>query len=104
VEFLEDRRLLSAAPLPMGGGFPNPFPGEPFIHVNIPGPADAAPIVGNDPSAITDFNGFIGVAKVEGTGTDGEGNPLLWDVDLRFMQGVYQGADGHLHYGTFALV
>jgi hypothetical protein len=104
LELLEDRSLLSAAPLPIPGGFPNPFPGAPFVHFNFPGPADAQPIVGNDPSLITTFNGFIGVAHVEGTGKDGDGNVLLWDVDLRFMQGVYQGEDGNLHQGTFAFV
>jgi hypothetical protein len=59
---------------------------------------------GGDPSTITDFNGFIGAARVGGTGTDGHGNRLLWEVDLRFVDGVYRGVDGHLHDGTFAFV
>ena len=37
-------------------------------------------------------------------GTDGSGNSLLWEVDLRFMDGVYQGVDGNIHNGTFAEV
>jgi hypothetical protein len=103
LELLEDRNLLSAAPQPIPGGFANPV-GGPFVHANFVGPADAAPPFGNEPSTITNFNGFIGVALVSGTGKDRDGNPLLWDVDLRFMQGVYQGVDGNLHRGTFALV
>jgi hypothetical protein len=72
----------------------------------LPGPADSTTPdkVGGDPSSIDDFNGFIGVAHVQGTGTDNNGNPLLWDTDVRFMQGVYQGVDGNLHRGTFTFV
>jgi hypothetical protein len=106
LELLEDRCLLDAAPLPIPGGrfVPNPF-GGPDVHLNVPGPADSTvPGVGGDPGTITDFNGFSGVAEVEGTGTDGDGNPLLWRADVRFMQGVYRGVDGDLHRGTFAEV
>jgi hypothetical protein len=62
------------------------------------------PGTGGEPNSITDFNGFVGVVRVDGTGTDGAGNPLLWEVDLRFMKGEYQGVDGSLHRGAFALV
>src|SRR5262245_47664189 len=106
LEALEDRTLPSVAPLPIPGGalIPNPF-GGPDAHFNRPGPADSTvPGTGGEPSAITDFNGFVGVVRVDGSGTDGDGNPLLWEVDLRFMRGVYQGADGRVHTGTFALV
>jgi hypothetical protein len=60
--------------------------------------------MGGDPSSIYDFNGFVGAAHVQGTGTDGDGNTLNWDSDLRFMKGVYQGVDGNIHQGTFAFV
>jgi hypothetical protein len=103
LEPLEDRNLLSVAPLPLAFGRPNAF-GGPVIHHNAFGPADAPPPVGNDPSQITDFDGFIGTVRVEGTGTDSDGNPLLWVVDLGFMQGVYRGVDDQLHHGTFAFV
>lgn len=63
---------------------------------------------GLDPSSITDFNGFVGVADVQGTGTgtDRYGNtePLLFDTDMRFMKGVYVGQDGAVHKGTFGFV
>jgi hypothetical protein len=106
LEALEDRSLPSAAPLPIPGGvlIPNPF-GGPDVHANLPGPVDSSvPGIGGEPSTITDFNGFVGVALVDGTGTDGSGNPLLWEADLRFMKGVYRGADGDFHEGAFALV
>ena len=105
LELLEDRSLPTVAPLPISGGLiPNPF-GGPDVHQNLPGPADSTvPGVGGEPSTITDFNGFVGVAHVQGTGTDGHGHTLLWDADLRFMQGDYRGVDGHLHKGTFAFL
>jgi hypothetical protein len=100
--------LGGAAPLPIPGGFPNPT-GGPFIHFNFPGPADAPPPFGNDPATINNFDGFVGGANVDGTGTalnttTGATSTLLFDVDVRFMQGVYQGVDGDMHKGTFAFV
>jgi hypothetical protein len=63
---------------------------------------------GVDPSSITDFNGSVGVADVRGTGTatnpDGSTETLLYDTDLRFMNGVYVGRDGEVHRGTFGFV
>jgi len=63
---------------------------------------------GIDPSSITDFNGAVGVADVQGTGTatnpDGSTETLLFDTDMRFMSGVYVGVDGAVHKGTFGFV
>jgi hypothetical protein len=63
---------------------------------------------GIDPSSITDFNGFVGVADVQGTGTatnpDGSTETLLFDTDVRFMSGVYVGMDGAVHKGQFGFV
>ena len=107
VERLEDRSLPSVVgPLPIPGGklIPNPF-GGPDVHQEAVGPADSTqPGTGGEPINITDFNGFIGQAQVEGTGTDGNGNTLLWRADLRFMKGDYQGTDGKLYHGAFAEV
>jgi hypothetical protein len=104
LEALEDRSVPSAGPLPIPGTF-NPGLGGPDIHFQKPGPADnTSGRFGGEPSTITDFNGFIGVAHVQGTGTDNSGNTLFWDTDLRFMHGVYQGTDGQLHSGTFAFI
>ena len=63
---------------------------------------------GMDPSVITDFNGFVGVAQVQGTGTAtnsyGSTETLLFDTDMRFMQGAYVGQDGAVHKGAFGFV
>ena len=74
--------------------------GVPFHFVSF-GP-------GIDPSSITDFNGKVGVADIQGTGTatnpDGSTETLLFDTDMRFMNGVYVGADGAIHKGAFGFV
>jgi hypothetical protein len=104
LEALEDRSLLSGSPIPIPGFF-NPGLGGPDIHFQKPGPADATSgRFGGEPSTITDFSGFIGVAHVQGTGTDNSGRTLFWDTDLRFMSGVFKGTDGQLHSGSFAFV
>jgi hypothetical protein len=74
-------------------------PYGPF-HFMFPGPADQ----GHEPSLITDFNGFIGVAKISGTGTDANGNALTFGGDMRFMKGEYVGVDGNNHRGAFAFI
>ena len=104
LERLEDRSVPTAAPLPIPGGTPGFSPGDPFEHANFAGPADAPPPFGNEPSSITNFNGFVGVAHFEGTGRDGEGNTLLWDADVRFMKGTYLGVDGSVEHGSFVLI
>ena len=107
LEVREGRCLPSGTPIPITGAIPNFHrDGGPDIHFQLPGPADNTTTgrVGGEPSTITDFNGFVGVAHVQGTGTDSSGNTLFWDTDLRFMHGIYQGVDGQLHSGTFAFV
>jgi len=46
----------------------------------------------------------VGVAAVQGTGKSADGRSWLFDTDLRFMQGVFIGKDGHKHKGTFGFV
>jgi len=71
------------------------------FHVSSFGP-------GMDPSSITDFKGFVGVADVRGKGVatnpDGSTETLLFDTDMRFMQGVYVAQDGKTYRGTFGFV
>jgi hypothetical protein len=71
------------------------------FHVTFFGP-------GVDPSSIGDFNGFVGVAQVQGTGMatnpDGSTESLLFDTDMRFMSGMYVGQDGAVHKGAFGFV
>jgi len=70
------------------------------FHFMFPGPADQ----GHDPSLITDFNGFVGVAMFSGTGKDGAGNALTFSGDMRFMKGGYVGVDGKNHRGAFSFI
>ena len=100
--------------MPIPGGWANPT-GGPFVHLNFPGPTDTpGPGThpgpngggGNDPSTIADFEGYIGQTEVMGTGTGtntdtGETTPLLYDCDLRFMQGLYRGVDGRFLEARF---
>jgi TAT (twin-arginine translocation) pathway signal sequence len=93
-------KVDGAAPKPIPGGF-QITPGGPFFHVSG-GP-------GGENSTITDFNGFIGSAIVDGTGTGknlstGAQSQLNFDTDMRFMQGEYIGIDGKHYQGTFAFV
>ncbi len=100
-------RVLAAAPSPakeprpVSGGIEF-GPGGPFIHI-FPPDRDA------DPSSIGDFDGLVGAAIVrgKGTGTDlttGKTNDLLFDSDMRFMQGTYRAVDGSRQTGSFVFI
>jgi hypothetical protein len=63
-----------------------------------------------EPSTITDFNGFIGLAYISGTVTRTntatgvvETFPFL-NNDMRFMKGVFRGTDEKTHQGSFVFV
>lgn len=95
---------LRAAAAGPGPGTPVPVAGDPvFGGLHIYGVS-----IGTEPSAITDFNGSVGAAVVDGTGVgtgaSGATEALLFDTDMRFMQGVFRGTDGRVHQGTFAFV
>jgi hypothetical protein len=96
-----------ATPKPVPGGI-DPFNQGFLFHVYD---------FGQEPSTITDFRGTIGIARVAGEGTITKGTAglaagtpvptggrLVFDVDMRFMQGTYRGEDGQLHDGTYSLV
>ena len=88
------------------------------FHVFFPGPADgsAAPSDpegvhpdGRDPSTIFNFDGVIGQAELNltGTGTDtttGQSAPYQFHTDMRFMAGKFVGTDGLVHKGAFAFI
>ncbi len=86
-----------AKPIPGGNQFLGP--GTELFHVFTPQPGDEL-------STITDFEGFIGAAHMQGpairTLADGTATTLYCDYDMRFMQGLYVGVDGQLHRGTFS--
>jgi hypothetical protein len=96
----EAARASDATPKPIPGGF-SLGPGEPTFH--------ALGGLGTEPASITDFNGVVGIAFVTGTGTGmdtttGATRSLLFDSDMRFMQGEYIAVDGHHYQGTFGFV
>jgi len=86
----------SGIPVPIG---PNPAFGG--LHVYGVDPS-------MEPATITDFHGRVGAAVVDGTGAWKVGGAapetLLFDTDMRFMQGVFRGTDGRTHKGTFGFV
>jgi len=91
------------APKPIPGDFQFFGPGTTVFHIDAmsPGPTEN--------STIFDFDGAIGAAIVDGTGTatntkTGVTQSLNFDTDMRFMQGVYIGLDGEKHRGTFSLI
>src|SRR5262245_5584959 len=92
-------------PVPISGGFEI---GGTLFHVFGPGffgePDD------EDPATITHFNGFIGLAYIDGMCTETNQTtgavrrlPFLAS-DMRFMQGVYRDKTGKVRQGAFALV
>ena len=82
-------------PRPIPGGI-QPFgPGTEVFHVFLPGTGE--------PSTITDFNGFVGVANVDGVGA-GANAGLSFDVDNRFMTGEYIALNGQHFNATFGFL
>jgi hypothetical protein len=95
-----ERDPANPVPIPIGSfGF----------HVNAPGFPGLDP-VDADPSTITDFQGFTGLAYISGTvsRTDRHTHakvelPFLFS-DMRFMEGEYRGFDGRVRRGTFGFI
>ena len=104
----------ASAPLPIPGGTILPFSTERYHFFFPPGTTSPVTVPPNpgavDPSLITDFKGFIGLAHVmgKGTGTDtetGATSRFFFDTDSRFMKGTYVGmCDHEEHRGTFAFI
>lgn len=93
-----------AAPVPIPGG--TPALGGAF-HVWAPAAVDS---VDAEPATITDFNGFVGLAYINGVVTQrnrttGEAVQLPFlESDMRFISGVYRGEDGRVRRGTFGFI
>jgi hypothetical protein len=93
-------------PLPIPGG--TPALGGAF-HVYGPGAPGLDP-VSAEPCTITDFNGVVGLAYISGTAqrtnnATGEVAELPFlSSDMRFMQGLFRGADGRVRRGTFGFI
>ena len=101
---LEPRAALGAAkagdPRPIPGGFApdlSPVPSDPFIHV-LP------PVMGFEMSTITDFDGVVAAAEIQGTARDNQGGSYWFDCDMRFMKGRYVDLNGRGQQGVFGFV
>jgi hypothetical protein len=94
-------------PVPIPGG--TPALGGDF-HLFGPTPDGSFDPIDAEPSTITNFNGFLGLAYISGMVTQtntstGEVLRLPFvDSDMRFMKGNFRGADGRVQQGAFALV
>jgi hypothetical protein len=103
-------RADGAAPVPIPGGSPAivALTGQLF-HVYGPAAPDFDP-PDAEPSTITDFNGEIGLAYIDGlcrrtdTTTGAVRELPFVGSDMRFMRGAYRGVDGQVHRGTFAFI
>ena len=82
-------------PRPIPGGI-QPFgPGTEVFHLFLPGTGE--------PNTISDFNGFVGVAHIQGAGVGGNAG-LSFDVDNRFITGEYIALDGKHFNATFGFL
>jgi len=95
-------------PVPVPGG--SPALGG-IYHIFGPAPdGTGLDPIDAEPITITDFNGFVGLAYLNGLVTrtntkTGEVRELPTVLsDMRLMHGVYRGVDGKPHQGAFALV
>jgi hypothetical protein len=100
--------IATVPPRPIPGGITVPISPPVFIH-HFPISITTNPFSTNDPSQITDFDGFVTDCRVRGggTGTDtstGVASRLLFQVDNGFMDGTYVGVDGQQHEGTFGFI
>ena len=85
----------AGAPRPIPGGI-QPFgPGTEVFHVFFPGEGE--------PNTITNFNGFVGVGHITGTGAGANAN-LSFDVDNRFITGEYIALNGRHFNATFGFL
>lgn len=91
---LAARRAGEPRPIPGGTQFLAPDNTEVF-HVFAPG--------AGEPNTITDFNGFVGVAHITGTGA-GANAGLSFDVDNRFITGEYIALNGQHANATFGFL
>jgi len=73
------------------------YPSGADLHFLLPG-------IGFEMSTITDFVGVVGGSETRGTAHGSDGSTYVFDCDMRFMQGVYVGADDRPHIGSFGFI
>ena len=104
------QRVAAASPedpLPIPGG--SPVLGGLF-HVYGPGPEGSLDPIDAEPCSITNFNGVVGLAYIDGmvtrtnTSTGDRADLPFIASGMRFMQGVYRGVDGKPRQGTFGFI
>ena len=101
IALADDETGSSVMPRPIPGGFLTPF-GVISHHFR--------PARGIEASTITDFNGFVGLAEIDGgrgVGTNtltGVETPMFFGMDNRFMIGEFVGVDGEVHRGAFGFI
>jgi hypothetical protein len=92
---------VDASPRPIPGGV-SPF-GVPIHHFPIAAPGTPLSNI-QDPSQITDFNGFVGLNRIRGVGS-GTGFPTLnFQADMGFMVGEYVAMDGKHYHASFGFI
>jgi hypothetical protein len=111
-----------------GPGGPNCPAADPIPHITMvgaeplhfffPGNVEGLPAPtdptgpqpgGRDPSTIFNFDGVIGEADLNltGTGTDtttGASASYMFHTDMRFMEGRFVATDGRVHRGAFVFI
>ena len=104
----ERRRAEQALLKPIPGGVTPLVPFGVFVHHNPLNPA--VPLASlNDPSQVTDFDGYVGLTNIHGGGTGtnnitGESMPLAFRADMGFSKGKFIATDDRQIEGTFAFV
>jgi hypothetical protein len=104
----DSERAACVSPNAIPGGVVGLKPFGIFIHHNPLNPSTPLANI-NDPSQITDFDGFVGLTHIRGggMGTDtatGAMTRLAFQADMGFSQGKFIGTDGQQHRGTFVFV
>ena len=94
-----DLSALTVARLEESQVAPRPIPnGDNATHHFLPGR-------GKEVTTVTDFNGFVGIGQLTGTGTaTGFDRKLSFSVDNRFLMGEFVGVDGQHHHGAFGVL
>ena len=93
----------SPSPIPGGLKFIDQPPGfeavpsSPDIHI-------LGPTIGSEPSSITDFNGVLAAAEIQGGAHGSDGTAYDFDADMRVMQGSYIDTNGSLRKATFGFI
>jgi hypothetical protein len=90
----------TGVPNPIPGGFDatfTPVPSDPLIHILPPAP-------GFEMATITDFNGTIAAAEIQGAATGSDDSQYGFDCDMRFMVGTFVDTAKRLRRGAFAFV